>query len=336
MDWIGLDIGGANLKVADGRRFGRAREFPLWRKPGRLVVALGELLAEAPAFDAVAVTMTGELADCYRTKREGVESIATAAVGAARGRLVRFYNTAGRFVSADAAVAEPLGVAAANWHALAVWAARFVDSETAMLFDVGSTTTDLIPLFQQRPVAMGRTDPERLAAGELVYAGVRRTPICALVDTLPWRESSCAVAAEVFATTFDAYLVLGFLPEQSETDYTADGRPATREAAADRLARMICADGEMLGVAELETMAEFVLGKQLDRLERAASLVAARLPRLPEQVVISGSGEFLARRLIERLGWSCAVRSLSDELGPVLSQVAPAHALAVLAQEQQP
>jgi uncharacterized hydantoinase/oxoprolinase family protein len=52
-----------------------------------------------------------------------------------------------------------------------------------------------------------------------------------------------------------------------------------------------------------------------------------------EAVVLSGRGEFLARRLIERLRLKCPVISLSTELGPSISRCAPAHALAVLARE---
>ena len=88
----------------------------------------------------------------------------------------------------------------------------------------------------------GCNDTDRLLAGELVYTGVGRTPICAITDWLPWRDARCPVAAEVFATAADAYVILGDLPEQPTDTSTADGRPLTKEFARERLARMICAD----------------------------------------------------------------------------------------------
>src|SRR5438552_12194660 len=95
--------------------------------------------------------------------------------------------------------------AAANWLALAAYAGRFAPTGTALLVDVGSTTTDLVPLLGGAPVPCGNTDAERLLHRELVYTGVRRTPLCALLG-----ETG---AAELFATTLDAYLLLEELPE---------------------------------------------------------------------------------------------------------------------------
>jgi len=67
--------------------------------------------------------------------------------------------------------------AAANWLALATYAGRLAPRGPAVLLDVGSTTTDVIPLQDGTPVPRGRTDPERLESKELVYTGVRRTPL---------------------------------------------------------------------------------------------------------------------------------------------------------------
>ena len=102
---------------------------------------------------------------------------------------------------------SPQLAAASNWHALANFVCRFVTSRTGLLIDVGSTTTDVIPLADGRVAARGRNDTERLLSQELVYRGVGRTPICALTDALPLREQLCPIAAEVFATTADAYLL---------------------------------------------------------------------------------------------------------------------------------
>jgi len=59
MTWLALEIGGANLKAADGRGWARSVPFPLWRDSDGLSAALDGLLALAPASDRIAVTMTG-------------------------------------------------------------------------------------------------------------------------------------------------------------------------------------------------------------------------------------------------------------------------------------
>jgi len=334
MPWLGLDIGGAHLKLADTASYARSQPFPLWRTPHDLPSALAALLREAPAAERLAVTMTGELADCYATKAEGVNSIVAATLAAAGQRKVLFYRTDGSFVDAEQAKAEPLLTAAANWHALASYVARLVPSSLALLIDIGSTTTDLIPLVEGTPRAVGRTDPERLLSGELVYTGVVRTPVCAATATIPWRGAPCPTAAELFATTLDAYLTLGDLPEDPHNTETADGRPATRAAAHDRLARSICADRMMFSADDARAAAEAIASAQLSRLGRAAQQVLRTLGAPPLTTVVSGQGEFLALRVIRKLRLTTQVISLAEKLGAERSRAATAYAVALLAEEQ--
>ncbi|HEY5311305.1 MAG TPA: tetrahydromethanopterin-linked C1 transfer pathway, partial [Pirellulales bacterium] len=98
MSWLALDVGGANLKVADGRGFGATVPFALWREPQRLAAALASLLRSAPPAERLAATMTGELADCFTTKAEGVRAIVAALEEIAAGRLLHIYRTDGRLV----------------------------------------------------------------------------------------------------------------------------------------------------------------------------------------------------------------------------------------------
>src|SRR5262245_19652106 len=95
---LGLDIGGANLKAAHSDGFAKQKPFALWKQPDRLPEELQSIIALAPKFDHLAVTMTGELCDCYATKREGVKEILNAVEAAAAGRLIRVWTTEGAFV----------------------------------------------------------------------------------------------------------------------------------------------------------------------------------------------------------------------------------------------
>jgi probable H4MPT-linked C1 transfer pathway protein len=337
MALLALDIGGANLKAADGRGYAEVRPFALWRAPGDLRGALRALIAAAPPCDRLVATMTGELCDCFSTKAEGVRAIVEALVAAAEGRPTTVYLTDGRFVDPEVAFERPLLAAASNWRALAEFAVRYAEGKPAILIDIGSTTADLIPLTAAGPAAVGATDPERLAAGELVYTGVERTPLCAVASHLPWRGGQCPVAAELFATTVDAYLLLGDLAEEPASLETADGRPRTRCAAHARLARMICADATMFTETEACEAAIAVRDAQVRMLQTALCQVRARSSAPPERVILSGQGEFLARRLFDGAvpgPHPLEIVSLTERLGPQLSRAAPAHALAVLANEQ--
>ena len=273
MTWLGLDIGGANLKAANATGWARSRFFPLWREPQRLAIAIQELVNDAPDFDGLAVTMTGELCDCFRTKTEGVHHILAAVEAVASRRKVAVFLVDGRFVTVAEAKELPRLAAASNWRALAEVACHIMEGKSGLLIDVGSTTTDIIPIVEGRVAAKGWTDSERLVLGELVYSGVGRTPVCALVDALPWRGGTCPVAAEVFATTADAYVLLGEVPEDPSASWTADGRPLTLECARQRLARQLCEDADEVLPEDFCRMAMAVREAQERRLSAAVAAV---------------------------------------------------------------
>jgi probable H4MPT-linked C1 transfer pathway protein len=331
MSWVALDIGGANLKAADGLGWARVVPFALWKHPAELPAELAALIDSAPTSERIAVTMTGELCDCFATKADGVRQILAAVAAAANGRGVAVYLVDGRLVPTTQACELFRLAAASNWHALAQFACQFVRGEMGVLIDIGSTTTDIIPLIAGQPRPHGWNDTDRLKSGELVYMGVGRTPICAITRSLPWRGRTCPVAAELFATAADAYVTLDCVPEQPEASTTADGRPLTKQFARARLARMICSDSSEFTTLDALEAAKHVQEVQLAELDRALRQVIENLSGVPQSIVVSGTGEFLGKRLVERSLSGANVISLGDHLGPAVAVAATAHALAVLA-----
>src|SRR5438067_101896 len=111
---LGLDIGGANLKAAHSSGMARLQPYPLWKNPGGLSRALWDLLETMPRFDVLAVTMTGELCDCFETKRQGVAAILDAVEAVDGTARVHVWRSDGQFADLATARATPLQVAAAN------------------------------------------------------------------------------------------------------------------------------------------------------------------------------------------------------------------------------
>jgi probable H4MPT-linked C1 transfer pathway protein len=324
---IGLDIGGANLKLATSDDQARSRPFELWKHPDRLTDELRDFVGGMPSDVPVGVTMTGELCDCFETKRDGVRHILAAVRDVFGPERARVWGTGGRFLTLDEAAPDYLTVAAANWHALATFAGRYVPTGYAVLIDVGSTTTDVIPIVNGRPTPVGLTDPARLDSFELVYLGVKRTPVCALVRYM--------IANEWFATTQDVHVLLGDLPEDPTDCNSADSRPMTRRHAHARLSRMLGGDPLMIPEAETRRLAEEVRTEELGRigtaLNRAGPMQGKGQRKGPDAWITSGSGEFLARAAIEpRPGDRI---SFSERLGPAVSEAACAYAVAVLMSE---
>jgi probable H4MPT-linked C1 transfer pathway protein len=327
---IGWDIGGVHVKaarVAAGRVTRSAlRAFSIERNlealPAALRAVAGDLGAEPG--DRHAITMTAELSQRFRTKGEGVDAILDAHEAAFPDAGSAVLDTAGNFVTPAEARYAPLDAAASNWLATALVVGRRHPS--CLLVDMGSTTTDVIPIVQGTVPAVGRTDPDRLASGELVYTGAIRTPVEAVVTTVPWKAGMASVSAEHFATTGDVHVWLGALDPAAITVPTADGRPATRPFAGERLARMVCADPTMVDETGLTRIAEHVACAQRALLARAAARVAARHPALGTAVV-TGVGDGIAAAALREAG--LVPRLLRDEWADVTT-LAPAAAVALL------
>jgi probable H4MPT-linked C1 transfer pathway protein len=272
--------------------------------------------------------MTAELSQLFRTKREGVGFVLDALETAFPSGRLRVYTVGGVFVSPDAARRQPLEVAASNWAATATLVAAFAPD--ALLIDIGTTTTDIIPIVGGGVRAAGRTDPDRLCSGELVYTGALRTPAEALVGEVPLPGGNAGVSAEGFALIGDALLWLGRLRPDDYTVPTPDGRPATREFAGERLARLVCADREMLDAAAIDGIAAALEEAQIQRIVEGVNRVLARWPTIG-RAVVTGVGDFIAAEAGRRAG--LAVVPLSDRLGAA-ARTAPAAAVAWLLVEE--
>lgn len=301
--------------------------FEVWREPEALPVRLKEVAARLPQARAMALTMTAELSDVFRTKVEGVARVIAAVRAAFPDTPLRVLDVEGRLVPAGAIGGDLLPFAAANWLATATLVAAWLPA--AVLMDVGSTTTDIVPLAGGRLLARGRDDTARLAAGELVYTGALRTPVAAVAPTLPVRGVLTRTAPEHFALVADAHLLLGDLAPEAYTCPTADGRPATAEFAAERLARAVCAEAAGLGADGVRTLAAAVAERQVGAIVEGLLQVISAEPRaLRWPVVATGAGAWLARRAARRVGLD--VRDLAELAGADGSAVAPAAALAWL------
>ena len=163
---IGWDIGGVNTKVACVTNgvvcASRTHPYEIQRDPDALAPLLTSLASEVGATDddRHAVTMTAELSQIFRTKRDGVAFVLDSVTRAFPLSDIRVYTVDGRFLTPADARREPLAVAASNWHATASVVA--LEHRAAILIDIGTTTTDIVPIAHGCVVAVGTTDPARL------------------------------------------------------------------------------------------------------------------------------------------------------------------------------
>jgi (4-(4-[2-(gamma-L-glutamylamino)ethyl]phenoxymethyl)furan-2-yl)methanamine synthase len=335
---IGWDVGGAHLKAAraeNGRIVGAVQVA----SPLRLGVAsVSKAFAEAKAALGTAqrhvVTMTGELADTFASRREGVETLAAVAARELGGAPVSIYAGRAGFIEPDQAADHIEDIASANWHASAALVARRLG--TALFADMGSTTTDLVPVCDGRIVARGYTDAQRLAVGELAYTGLVRSSLMTIARRAPVAGTMTALINENFATMADVHRILKNLPEGADQMATADGRDKTIAASYARLARMVGRDATDADDAAWHALARWFAQTQLRVLGEAAMLVlsAGTLPS-SAPLVGAGIGETviaeLARRLDRDYVTFAGLVDVAADARQWASHCAPAAALALLA-----
>jgi probable H4MPT-linked C1 transfer pathway protein len=340
---VGFDVGGVNTKAAyvatEGGSLVELRMtseyFPVWRRSlDNLPVMLGgliEQLKESTGLDGVGLTMTAELSDAYRTKREGVYHILDSMEQILDGVPGFILDVDAGLRSVEAARGEPLAVAAANWAATGWMVSQMV--RNCIIVDIGSTSTSIIPVVDGMIAARGRNDLEKLMTGELVYTGSLRTNVAAIVESIRLRGGEARVSSELFAQSGDVHLILGNIGESDYTVDTADGRDRTKEESMARLARVVCADTEMLGEEETVDIAKQVYDAQVEQVAGGLRQVHDGLKHRIESeppVMVTGLGrDFLAKAAASRAGFKEIV-NFGDVMGADAALVSPSVGVALM------
>ncbi len=310
---LGIDVGGANLKVATADGDFKIIHLPIWKKLNELEDTLRRIREEFNP-DIVGVVMTAELSDIFKNKREGVLRVAEICMKVFDPV---FFDLNGKFRSYGDVLKEPEMFMASNWVASCEFLLK--EGWRKFLFaDMGSTTTDLIPVTDR--IEAGKTDYERLRRGELLYFGVLRTPIFYILP-----EFEVPLSSEFFAIAGDVFVVTGDIKPKDYICETPDGRGKDLESCMRRLARCFCADLEEVGISFIMKMAEAFKKELVRRLELRIGNLAERHGL--ETVLGCGIGEFLLKVATRRAGMKYV--SLSEIYGRV-SDVFPAYAVAKL------
>lgn len=338
---IGWDVGGAHLKAArisDGRVEATVQvPCELWRGLDRLKPTIEAARALIGDAERHAVTTTGELVDAFSDREAGVVAITMAMESALSPAEVQIYAGRAGFVAPDGAPALWALAASANWHATASVVARH--RAEALMIDMGSTTTDVVPIADGLVRARGMKDHERMVVGELVYTGLTRTFLMAGPLLAPVGGSWVPLMNEYFASMADVWRVLGDLDEAYDQHPTADGREKTAKASASRLARMVGLDRKDRAPEDWVRLARWFADGQMRKVEDAIHLVlsAGSFDATPV-IVAAGAGRSVLRRIAARQGMAYEdlsdVIPVADGAGPGAALCAPAACVGLLLSQQ--
>ena len=318
----GIDIGGANIKYCQSDCYTLNTVFPLWKKKLALPVILKGILF-SKKIDILAITMTGELCDCFESKIEGVKYILNSIPKKQFTPLV--WTTNQNFIPLANALKNPIICASSNWMGLASFIAKQQPKNFGLSIDIGSTTTDITAIDQGSPTPHGITDTERLNSGSLVYTGMKRTPLASLLGN--------KFAHEYFATIADAHLLANNLPEDPNNTDTADGRSFKKTNSARRIAKMLCADQTEIPMSKILSTSQLAIKTQIKWITNALKKHLQRKGKEPKWISVSGSGESLAKMVIKSFIWKTkpTIYSFSKTFGKENSDAACAYSIMKLA-----
>ena len=246
----GIDIGGANTKAArHDAGFTFNRYVPIWDTTD-IEDPLREIYGLEGNNEKFGIVVTAELADCFESKRQGLAWVERSVKKIIPDAL--FFGYDGTFHDS---MEKSGNFAGANWMASASLIAQEFDD--AIFIDIGSTTTDIIPITGGK-VRGRHTDMERLGSSQLVYSGVQRTNVATKLSRVLLNGRKYRTASELFATTLDAYVLLGEVGYDELNCETADGKNADPLGCARRLSRVVCSDLGELGMDNVLAIAEQV------------------------------------------------------------------------------
>ncbi|WP_458456724.1 hydantoinase/oxoprolinase family protein [Methanobrevibacter sp.] len=334
MKVAGFDIGGANTDLAiidfDGEEIKNIEVdfayLPMWSSNddlSRVLIELIENICPVSEIDAVGISMTAELVDAYDTKKDGVLDVVM--------KCEETFDCPIAYVGIEGMLSKseieesPLKAAAANWIATAQIATLI--SDNCIFIDTGSTTTDIIPIRDGKECAIGKSDFDRSATGELVYTGTLRTNLASFLDKVELNGKKYRVASELFAQTADVYTVLDLITEEDYVCDTFDGAGKSKMDCARRIARVVCADLEMLTMDDIVEMSKFIHQKQIEQIADGLKQVVET--QNLDLIVTTGLGkDILDKKAAECLGLE--VKSMGDILTDEECVVAPAVGTAVM------
>ncbi len=335
----GYDVGGAHLKVAlaeHGRTVAvRQIPCPLWLGLGHLDAALAEAAGLIARADTHAVTMTGELCELFPDRQTGVRQI-LAHLSTELDFDLRVYMGRRGFADTATAMLDPGSVGSMNFLASADLVARRLPD--GLLVDMGSTTTDIIPIVAGTAAPRGLSDGERLRTGELVYTGLTRTDVSIVAQrgTLAGRVQR--LAAGGFANMADVRRVLGMLPGDVDQHATLDGRGKSAEESMARLARCFGRDATNATIDAWQAAARDIAAQQGREIRSAMEEALAAVP-LPASapIVAAGIGAEVIADLARDMGRTClhfgTLADANDDCREWATRCAPAVAVALLAQK---
>jgi probable H4MPT-linked C1 transfer pathway protein len=235
--------------------------------------------------------MTAELSDIFENRNKGTKKVINTLCKILPEKKTFFYSNKKHFFKKKEAMEKTNNINSMNWHATANFISNFYPN--CILVDVGSSTTDIIPIKKKCIIAKGNDDYKRLLHRELVYIGVIRTPINAI-------EKEKKLIYENFANLGDVYRILNKLPKKMDLVPSQDKKSKNKNDSARRIARIFGKDYKKNDFNKWKKVALQIEKKQKKILKENINKIKKRNFSNSVPIIGAGIGEFLIKNIYHK------------------------------------
>ena len=295
MKIIGWDIGGAHIKAAKidfNKKTSKTKQIysPIWKNLNYLKKSIKLIKKKLGKTNYHAITMTAELSDIFPDRKKGVNHVVNLSSKILGEKNIFFYSKK-NFLKKKLAIKKPFELNSMNWHATASFVSNFFPN--CILVDIGSTTSDIIPIKNKEIISKDVSDYQRLKSNELIYLGVLRTPIQAV-------ERKKNLINENFANLSDVYRVLNKIPSTFDLLPTLDRKTKNKHDSARRIARIFGKDYKKNHFLKWKKIAYQIEGEHLKILKSVIKKIEKKnfLKKVP--IIGAGIGEFLVKKIYNK------------------------------------
>tara|TARA_Y100000991_G_C21943905_1_gene336598 strand:- start:193 stop:1230 length:1038 start_codon:yes stop_codon:yes gene_type:complete len=265
--YLGIDIGGAHFKIIglDANKsvcFSQYRKCYVWKGINNLKKEIDYINSlNLPKDTSCGITMTAELCDIFKSKKDGVLKISEQCKKLNLN--YAFYTKKKKIFSRDDCF-NYKDLISMNWHSIGKYFS--INFEDLVIVDFGSTTTDFICIKNSKITNNGFDDFSRLSSREMFYSGIIRTPLFGLQHEIKIKKKKYHIVPELFSNTSDIYRINNFLEKEFDIDDEADNGTKGITESLLRISRSFCIDFEKNKKNLIYSLSQILINNQVEQI----------------------------------------------------------------------
>ena len=293
ISFLGIDIGGAHIKIVGLDKYKNVslveyRKCYLWQDPEKLKKEIQFInsLSEKNKI-LCGITMTAELCDIFSNRIEGAKKIQKECK---KIKFKKFFYSKSDNLFENINENKFTNFISMNWHAIGRYMSKHI--REGIIIDFGSTTTDFVLIKGGQVINNSFSDYTRLGTGELVYTGIIRSPIFAIMNSININTQKYKIIPEYFSSMSDIYRIHKKIKKNFDVDDETDSSDKSIISSYHRISRSFGFDFNKKYKKLIYRLTEEIMNKQLKIIyENAIKLFQKYNLNKNSPIILSGIGQ---------------------------------------------